>query len=50
MTFVEIVANVGFPIAVTIYLLTRFEGEIEKLEKAINNLSRKISNNQEDRG
>ena len=33
------VANLGFPIAVSIYLLTRIEGKLEALTGSINELS-----------
>jgi hypothetical protein len=36
------VANVGFPIAVSIYLLVRVEAKIESLTTSINELSRVI--------
>ncbi len=36
------VANVGFPIAVSIYLLVRVEAKIESLTSSINELSRVI--------
>lgn len=38
----KLVTNVGFPIAVSIYLLVRFEGKIESLTNSINNLTNKI--------
>ena len=34
------VANLGFPIAVSIYLLIRIEGKLESLTGSINELSR----------
>ena len=40
---VEIVANIGFPIAISIYLLVRIEGKLEGLIKSINNLSQTIN-------
>ncbi|AYD39345.1 YvrJ family protein [Clostridium fermenticellae] len=40
---VSIIGNVGFPIAVSIYLLVRFEGKLEILTNSINNLSNVIS-------
>jgi hypothetical protein len=36
------VANVGFPIAVSVYLLVRVEAKIESLACSINELSRVI--------
>lgn len=40
----EHVAGVGFPIAVSIYLLVFIEGKREWLTEAIHELSRSISN------
>ncbi|MCL6560284.1 MAG: YvrJ family protein [Firmicutes bacterium] len=37
------VANVGFPIVVSIYLLVRVEAKIESLTNSINELSKVIS-------
>ena len=34
------IANLGFPIAVSIYLLIRIEGKLESLTESINKLSR----------
>lgn len=42
MNFEELVGyigNLGFPIAVTIYLLARFERKIDTLETALNKLT-----------
>ncbi|QXM05160.1 YvrJ family protein [Crassaminicella indica] len=36
------VANLGFPIAVSIYLLIRIEGKLEKLSASINELTKAI--------
>ena len=36
---VQLIGNFGFPIAVTIYLLHRFERKIEALESAISSLA-----------
>lgn len=33
--WIMIVGNFGFPIAITIYLLVRFEGKIDNLQGAI---------------
>lgn len=33
--FIKVITNVGFPIAVSAYLLIRFEKKLESLEKAI---------------
>lgn len=40
--WVAIIANFGFPIAITIYLFIRFEKRLEELEKVITNLSNTI--------
>jgi len=37
------VANIGFPIAVSIYLLMRIEGKMENLTDSINELSKVIA-------
>ena len=36
------IATVGFPIAVSIYLLVRIEGKLETLSESINELSKNI--------
>lgn len=41
---VGLIGNVGFPIAVSIYLLVRIEGKLESLTFSINNLSAVINN------
>lgn len=40
---VSLIGNVGFPIAVSIYLLVRIEGKLENLTTSINNLSAVIN-------
>ncbi|MGG7144670.1 YvrJ family protein [Clostridium nigeriense] len=40
---VNLVANIGFPIAVSLYLLIRIEGKLENLTNSINNLSQTIN-------
>ncbi len=37
------VANLGFPIAVSVYLLVRIEGKLERLTESILELSRVIN-------
>lgn len=37
------VANIGFPIAISVYLLMRIEGKIENLTMSIYELSKVIS-------
>lgn len=37
------IGNVGFPIAVSVYLLVRIEGKLEVLATSINNLSNVIN-------
>ncbi len=37
------IGNVGFPIAVSVYLLVRVEGKLEILSTSINNLSNVIN-------
>lgn len=38
----NLVGNLGFPIAVTLYLLIRIEGKLELLTQSINQLSRTL--------
>lgn len=40
----NLIGNVGFPIAVSVYLLVRIEGKLETLTESINNLSNVINN------
>jgi hypothetical protein len=37
------IANFGFPIVLSIYLLVRVEGKLEKLTESINELSKTIA-------
>lgn len=39
----NLVGNLGFPIAVTLYLLIRIEGRLELLTQSINQLSRTLA-------
>ena len=41
--FQTIVANLGFPIAISMYLLVRIEGKIQALTDSINELSHNIT-------
>lgn len=41
---VSMIGNVGFPIAVSVYLLVRLESKLEVLTSSINNLSNVINN------
>lgn len=36
---INLIGNVGFPIAISIYLLVRIEGKLENLTSSINTLS-----------
>lgn len=38
------VANLGFPIVISIYLLVRIEGKLNQLTESINELSKAIIN------
>lgn len=40
---VNLVGNLGFPIAISLYLLIRIEGKLESLTNSINNLSQTIN-------
>lgn len=42
--FIQILGNFGFPMAITIYLLVRFEAKIDKLRESIDSLSDKLTN------
>lgn len=41
---VKLISTVGFPIAVCVYLLVRFERKIEKLDSSITELTTAITN------
>ncbi|WP_336245426.1 YvrJ family protein [Paenibacillus sp. FSL W7-1279] len=43
--FATFIANLGFPIAITSYLLIRFEKKISDLSEAINGLKNEIQKN-----
>ena len=38
----SLIANVGFPIAISMYLLIRIEAKLQSLTKSINELSKNI--------
>ena len=40
--FLTVVANVGFPIALSMYLLIRIEGNLQALSNSINDLSKTL--------
>lgn len=40
--WMTLVSNVGFPVAVTAYLLVRIEGKLEQLAGSISDLNRSI--------
>lgn len=44
MDIQSLVANVGFPIAISMYLLIRIEDKLQRLSDSINDLSKNISN------
>lgn len=41
---INLIGNVGFPIAISVYLLVRIEGKMDTLTSSINNLSNVITN------
>ena len=43
LDFMQLVANLGFPAIVTMYLLVRIEGKLENLSIGINSLNSNIS-------
>ncbi|MCA1055030.1 YvrJ family protein [Rossellomorea aquimaris] len=45
--FVQLLGNFGFPVAVTLFLLVKFEKKLEQLELAILALSKDVSNQEE---
>lgn len=42
--FFQMIANMGFPAIITMYLLIRIEGKLENLSSSINSLSANINN------
>ncbi|MPQ44198.1 YvrJ family protein [Clostridium tarantellae] len=42
--FIALIANVGFPIVITSYLLVRMENKMDKLTIAINDLAHHLDN------
>lgn len=40
----SLIANVGFPVAISVYLLVRIEGKLENLTVSITELSHNIVN------
>ncbi|MGJ0909501.1 YvrJ family protein [Clostridium botulinum] len=44
--FITLIANVGFPISISAYLLIRIETKLDKLTESISELSTVISINQ----
>lgn len=45
---INIIANFGFPIALSCYLLIRLEGKIDDLIECINTLARNIARGKEE--
>ena len=43
LDLMQLVANLGFPAIVTMYLLVRIEGKLENLSMSINSLNSNIS-------
>lgn len=39
---INIISNIGFPMAISLYLLVRIEGKLENLTLSINQLSQTI--------
>ncbi len=42
--FQSVIANLGFPISISMYLLIRIEGKLQSLTDSINELSKNIIN------
>jgi len=49
-SWINLITNVGFPIAVASYLLIRFETKIDGLSKAITDLSHVVDKNRNPKG
>ncbi|SDK28821.1 YvrJ family protein [Sediminibacillus albus] len=47
LTFIQLISNLGFPIAISVYLLHRFEKRIRELERAVSEMA-KIMENKKD--
>ncbi|MEE6131652.1 YvrJ family protein [Priestia flexa] len=47
-SWLNVIANVGFPIAVAFYLLIRFEKKIDDLTKTINHIATIIEEKKKD--
>lgn len=47
MDFVQLIGNLGFPIAISVYLLIRLEKRIELLTNSINHLTNSIEKEKE---
>ena len=45
-SFQNLIANIGFPIALSMYLLVRIEGKLSCLTDSINELAKNIRSNQ----
>jgi hypothetical protein len=45
--WIQLIGNAGFPVALCIYLLHRFENKIERLELAMNELKQSIDHQKE---
>ncbi|MCM3174585.1 YvrJ family protein [Paenibacillus sp. MER 99-2] len=44
--FATLIANLGFPISITLYLLIRFEKKLSDLSEAINGLKNELQKNE----
>ena len=49
-SWINLITNVGFPIAVASYILIRFETKIDGLSKAITDLSHVVDKNRNPKG
>jgi hypothetical protein len=47
---IQMVGNFGFPIAITVYLLIRFENRLDGLKAAIDNLAKNIAGIERNKG
>lgn len=49
MDIADLISNIGFPMAVTFYLLMRVESKLELLTNSINELARVLLSQKEER-
>ncbi|AGX02672.1 MULTISPECIES: YvrJ family protein [Bacillus] len=50
LNLLQIIGNFGFPIAITMYLLHRYENRFEQLKMKMEDISRSIAQIEKDKG